>query len=266
MEVAAIVSDELNGFAEDLHDEVVSEIAQSYFGTRKNLDNMIEAIETWAAELREWKPKLNRAAVRLHSLLLDSATAKDFYIALDVLPSCIPFEKQSGAEPLLPNVPFSFTKRGRYIKCVLQAYDSFQKIVDEYLNGRYYSDPQQEDGRKLLTIHYIRFKAMMEYVNSEIDKVNREMTTGDTLRYIRRLNPEAMEKQKVLDSCIGDSCSLDGKSDFQPMSLSEFDLPEMQDLPVVGKVRNEIKMFCKQLYQERKEDISDLLAEARRSS
>lgn len=246
-------------FADSLRTEVVSEMAETYFGARKNIDDMTEVLEQWARELRLWTPRLERAAATLHVLLLDEPTKHDFYIALDVLPSCVPFPAGGSSGDLFERLPFAFTARGRYVKCVLKAYWQFQRLVDEYLNGRYHKLPD-EGGRKRLSIHYIRFKEMFRYVNEQIERVNSRMATGDTLRYLKQMDPEYMEKERVLEACVGEVCALNVEDEYSPMDLAGFELLEIQELPPVGEVREAIKSFCRNVWGGRREDIQRLFA------
>lgn len=245
-------------FADNLHTEVVSEMAESYFGARKNIDDMTEVLEEWAEELRLWKPRLEKAANRLHTLLLDEKTVRDFYISLDIVPACIPFSGAGEPKELFSELPFAFTMRGKYIRCVRQAYRDFQRLVNEYLNGKYY-DSADEKGRKRLTVHYIRFKAMVEYVNEEISKVNSKMTTGDTLRYLKRMDPEAEDKERILEACVGDSCALDKEMEYSPLEYTHFNLLEIQELPSLEVVKDDIDRFCREMWKRRKEKLKELI-------
>lgn len=245
-------------FADNLHVEVVTEMAEAYFGARKNIDDMIEVLDAWAEELNGWKPRLMRAAARLHTLLLDEKAMRDFYIALDILPGCIPFPEIGDPKELFEGLPFAFTMKGKYIRSVRDAYRNFHRLVGEYLNGRYYEEPG-EGGRKRLTVHYIRFKAMFEYVNEEISRINSRMSTGDTLRYLKGMDPATLEKEKVLEAGVGDFCTLDKELTYKPLERARYDLLEIQELPSIEMVRGDIKVFCKGLWRERRTELLALL-------
>ncbi len=104
-------------FADQLQQEVVTDMAESYFGDRKNLDDMISAFTTMVEEFRHMALKLSRASATLHHLLLDRETAKSFFIALDIVPSCIPFLMIRRVCSLI-HCLLRFTGSGRYQKCV----------------------------------------------------------------------------------------------------------------------------------------------------
>lgn len=241
-------------FANQLQQDVVSEMAETYFCTRKNLDDMIVAFNLMALEFKAMVPKLSQAAARLHLLLLDHATARDFYIALDILPSCIPFNDEV-PRPFFHSLPFAFTSLGRFERCVCRSYDLFQKSADEYLNGRYFNDPERP-GRKRLTVHYIRLKALAEHINEEVIRVNENLSPSGTLRYVKGMDPTQVAKEKILgEACLIEDCALDRDLRFEPIDFAALELPVVQDLPSLRTVKCAICDFCKAIYPSRKADI-----------
>lgn len=249
----------LKDFADQLQQDVVSDMAESYFGARKDLDNMIAAFEAMVIEFKDMVPRLSQAAARLHVLLLDRQTARDFYITLDILPSCIPFTDEA-PRPFFDRLPFAFTKLGQYERSVYRAYALFQKVADEYLNGRYYDDPDHP-GRKRLTVHYIRLKALAEHINDEVERINSNRSPSGTLRYVKGMDPVQMEKEDILGAaCLLDGCTIDDELNFSPIDFDAIGLPVVQDLPALGKVKGGIKQFCKEIYPSRKKDIAEAMA------
>lgn len=244
-------------FADQLQHEVVTDMAESYFGARKDLDDMIDAFNLMVEEFRQMGPKLSQAAAVLHHLLLDRETARDFYISLDIVPSCIPFGDVT-PRPFFDPLPFAFTG-GRYQKCVFRAYDIFQKTADEYLNGVYYEDPEFK-GRKRLTVHYLRLKALCEHINDEVERVNGGMSPSGALRYLKTMDPVRVEQEKM----IGEACLVEGAIDkellFLPIDFEALSLPIVQDLPALYKVKPLIKEFCEQIYPSRKHDVQAAMA------
>jgi len=249
----------LKDFADQLQQDVVSDMAKSYFGARKDLDDVIEVFNEMVTEFKVMVPKLSQVAARLHMLLLDRQTARDFYITLDILPSCIPFSDEV-PKPFFNTLPFAFTQQGRFERCVLRAYNHFQQTADEYLNGRYYEDPEQR-GKKRLTVHYIRLKALVEHINEEVERVNSSRSPSGTLRYVKGMDPVQMEKEKILgEACIIEGCGLDRDLEFKPIDFDAINLPVVQDLPRLNMVKDTIRQFCKEIYPSRKEDIAQAMA------
>lgn len=256
---------DIKEFADQLQQEVVTDMAENYFGTRKNLEDMTEGFQNMVEELRRLVPRLSRAASSLHYLLLDRHTARDFYIALDIVPSCIPFGEDGTDAPDLYSIPFAFTARGRYEKCVLAAYHGFQRVADEYLNGKYYQDPEHPK-RKRLTVHYLRMRALCEHINEEVDRVNKGMSASATLRYVKSMDPVRMEREQAIGQvCMNEGCSLDGEMKFSPLDFDSLGLPVVQDLPALYKVRTNIVHFCRDLYAERENDIKAMLSSLKKT-
>jgi len=244
----------LKDFADQLQEDVVSDMAKSYFGARKNLDDMLAAFNEMVSEFRFMVPRLSQAAARLHMLLLDRATARDFYISLDILPSCIPFTEEVPT-PLFDSLPFYFTQLGRFKRYVFRTYDLFQKSADEYLNGHYYDDKKL--GRKRLTVHYIRLKALAEHINDEVNRVNCSMSPSGALRYVKEMDPSRIEQEKILgEACLMEGGALDRDLAFTPIDFNGLDLPVVQDLPRLNEVKDVIRKFCEEIYPSRKEDIA----------
>jgi len=245
---------DFSDFADKLQQDVVTDMAQVYFGDRKELDDMIEAFHKMVEELREKTPTLYQAAARLHTLLLDRETARNFYIALDIVPSCIPFPDEA-ARPFFDSLPMAFTALGRYERCVARAYDILRGVADDYLNGRYYTD-EESNGRKRLTVHYIRLKALAEYINDRIDKVNRTMSPSETLRYVKKMDIRQSDRERLIgEACLVDGCALDIDLKFKPIEFKKLGLPVVQDLPRLDQVMPAIKEFCRSIYPERKQDM-----------
>lgn len=239
-------------YADQLQQEVVTDMAESYFGARKDVDDMLEVFNSMTEELRQLGPKLSQAAARLHCLLLDRDTAKNFYISLDVVPSCIPYTDEV-PRPFFDELPFAFTGVGRYERCVFRAYDLLQKTADEYLNGKYFDDPDHK-GRKRLTVHYLRLLALAEHINEEIARVN-ATTIGGTLQYVKGMDPETMQRERMMGDSMSGEDSMSKDMTFEPINFDELGLLVVQDLPSLYKVKGLIRNFCREFYGKRREDI-----------
>lgn len=252
----------LKDFADNLQHEVVSDMAENYFGDRKNLEDMMNAFQLLVQEFRLNEPVLAEAAARLHYLLLDQQTARNFYIALDIVPSCIPFSDDV-MHPHMESIPFSFTMLGRYERCVCSAYEKFQQVADEYVNGRYFDDPDQP-GRKRLTVHYLRLRALAEYINDEVKRINENVSATGALRFVKRMDPEQSEREDMIGAaCLIDGCGLDEAMKFTPIDFEALELAVVQDLPRLSKVKSVIRQFCKEIYPSRKDDIKRVVESMR---
>ena len=255
----------IKDFADQLQQDVVSDMAESYFGARKDLEDMINAFGVMVGEFRSMADRLSVAAATLHALLLDPETARDFYIALDVLPSCIPFPEEAPPVLDLGPIPFALTLKGRYAKCVIRAYDQLQKVSDEYLNGRYFNDPELP-GRKRLTIHYLRLRALSEHINEEVRKVNEDISATGMLRYVKGMDPDKTEREQLMGNvCLAEGGELDKDMCFSPLDFDSLELPVIQDLPPLREVRDAIREFCYMLSSTRRDDVERIVNDLRKA-
>jgi len=251
----------LKDFAEGLQQEVVSEIAENYFGMRKSLDEMIEALDVWADDLRKQAELVRHAASHLHCMLVDESYCQAFYAAIGAVPIGVSMSCHALVTGSISRLPFSFTNAGQYAKCVFAAYEVLAERVDNYLNGRYYVDSEDPHGRKRLTVHYVRFQAMFDFVNQQIEQVNRRTTSCDTLRYVKHMDPELLEKEKVLDASLSDYCSLAEKMRYEILAMEDYRVDVFRALPASDGLRSEIFRFAKQLYRKERGAVVALLKE-----
>ena len=240
-------------YADELQQEVVSDMAETYFGARKDIDDMLEVFEKMVGQLRQQESHLSQAAARLHCLLLDRETAEAFYEALGVAPSSVPYTDET-PKPFFDKFPFAFTGAGRYERCVFRVYELLQKAVDEYVNGRYFDDPEQP-GRKRLTVHYLRLKTLADYINEEMDRVNKTAVSG-ALQFIKTMDPEQMQHEGMMGEAVKGTDHIDQDMRFSPIDFELLGLPVFRDLPPLYAVREPIKGFCEKLYKKRRESIA----------
>lgn len=246
---------DLKDFADQLQQEVVSDMAESFFGARKDLDDALEAFSTMVQEFLPTVEKLYRAAATLRMLLVDEQGVDSFTADLGLEPDAIlPAE---GAPVLLPeSVPFALTARGRWFKCLCLAWEQYQSLADEYIHGRYYDDPQMQ-GRKRITIHYNRLVEFARLINEDIRKINTENSTTAVLRRFRDMDPEQVERENILgEACLVEGCDLDRDMHYRPIDFLGYHLPEVCELPPLNKVRGRIRRFSRKRYEGRREGVA----------
>jgi len=245
-------------YADQLQKEVVSEMAEGYFGDRRNLDDLMSDFATMTERLRELVPGIERAALRLHHLLLGNKAA--LYLALEVDPVCIPFG-QATPVPLFTRLPLALTRAGRYVKCVRKSYDLLQRAVHDYLHGRY----QVEDGdkgRKQLTVNYLGLRQFAARIDAEVERVNRNRTPTGTLRYVKGMDPVSAERERLIgDVSYMDDGALDNDLRFAPVGFDGLGLPEIQELPPLREAADRIGRVSRALYGERPDKARSAMAD-----
>ena len=236
---------DLKEFADQLQQEVVSDMAESFFGARKDLDDALEAFSGMVREFLPTVENLFRAAATLRSLLIDDERAARFAETIGITPDDI---LSAEGAPIFTreSIPFALTRRGRWFRCLCLTWDDYRSFTDEYIHGRYYNDPKMP-GRKRLTMHYRRLAEFARLINEDIRKVNTDNSTTSVLRHFRNMDPEQVEREDMLGgACLVEGCALDQDMHFRPIDFLGYRLPEMRDLPPLSKVRDSIRRFTRQ--------------------
>ncbi|MUM78458.1 hypothetical protein GKC30_12515 [Pseudodesulfovibrio sp. F-1] len=235
-------------YADQLQKEVVFEIAEGYFGDRRNLDDLMADFATMTGKLRELLPGIERAALRLHHLLLGNEAS--LYLALEVDPACIPFGRGMPL-PLFTRIPLALTRAGRYVKCVRKSYDLLQRAVHDYLHGHYHVR-DGDGGRKQLTVNYLGLRQFAAGINAEVGRVNRNRTPTGTLRYVKGMDPVNAERERLIgDVSYMDDGALDNDLRFAPVEFEILGLPEIQELPPLREAAGRIGRMSRALFGDR---------------
>lgn len=249
-----------NDFSEPLVQEVLTDMANTFFGTRKELDDMMEALDAFVEELRQREAAIALRAGFLNHLFLDERAARDFYAAIKLDSPELLLEAEFSDKTISQEIPFAFSTKGEYIKLVLSAYDATQKACHEYLNGKLCEDPE-EQGRMDVTVHYKQIVKMCEIINEKVHQVNTGMSPVCVLQYAKKFNPEAEEKERITGATFGGyACSIDDKLAYRPINFDSLQLKKYPELPDHDEVYHEITSFCKKEYHRHKADIKELIS------
>ena len=249
---------DIEQFADGLNDELLSDMADSYFGVRKDLEEMISTFPLLVEQFRPVEHRVGQLVARMEFLLLGQENLRGLWLLLGVDADVMPAGVALDEEPFMEKVPWALTSRGRYLRCVRTVYALLRDMVDEYIHGRHYSDPEQP-ARKRLTIHYLRLRDMARYINETVDKVNSRMSPSATLRYVKQLDPGRMKKERIGECSEEEACSLDRDLAFAYMDFSRFGLRELPELPGLAKVGSRLDGYARDLYAAHGPEILERL-------
>ncbi|MDD4952821.1 MAG: hypothetical protein PHV85_09755 [Desulfovibrionaceae bacterium] len=250
-------------FAGELEQEVLSEIAEGFFGARKRLEAMIESLWFVVEKLKATQNKFSAAAAELNRLLLDGALAPEFYARLGVDPLLPPFGQNGPQRPGRINVPLALTRAGRYSKLVLGSYEALQDLAHEYMHGRHYDDPTHK-GRKKLTVHYLQVVELWKAVSARIQVVNRDLAPSAILQYVKKFDAETEEKEGIAGCPMpAGQGGLDKDLGFAAIEFESLGLREAPELPRPDKVAGEIKAFCRRACKTHGPEIEALIKSLR---
>lgn len=257
---------EFDLFADNLADEVLTEMADNFFGSRREMDEQIEVFNKLVRELAKLQAQVERFAEILHFVLLGEEGAAAFYESVGLDPATLPLCLECTIPPQMESVPFAFTKEGRFGKIVVHAYRNMCDCVEDYLHGHEYADPG-EPRRKRISVHYLALQRREKLLNKQIEKLNSQSSVSCTLQYVRGLDPANLEREKIAGApvCV-DPLTMDAEFKYDMLDLDKEGLKNFPTMPPYRDVRREIAQFVQSFYARNREEITVMLARLQAAS
>ena len=243
-------------FADQFTEEVMSEAAENFFGTRKQAEEALETFDRLVDELERKEQEVADKGCFLNFLLRRGWAVNAFYRVLGVEPDAFPFFSLCSTKKSFERSPTAFTARGKFIKFVHKAYDVFQEACRDFLHGTHYED---ENGRKRVTVHFEQVLAFGERLDQEIERLNRDSSVSGVLRFAKNLDPAGEQRERVAGGTLEDHGSLDESMKLPHPDLTGLHRMRMPELPRAEEVHREITCFCKEVYSEHKDEIDQIL-------
>ncbi len=245
-----------------LKDEVLSDMADSFFGARVDVDDALELFHVFSEKLHVKLYRVFRDCALLEKICLGADGFDDFWVSTGM--SRNRFNYPAGVEctRIIDRPPFAFTSRGEYIKWFGIAYDMLAASIDEYMNG---SIKKDGNGRKMRTVNRQDFFSMAEEINVKIEKVNRNVTASDVLQFTKSLDPAAVQKESIA-GCVGPKCKvIDEEMAFHLITIKDIDFPGFPDLPERRKMDSYISGYCSQVWARDKQRVKALLVDLKKN-
>jgi hypothetical protein len=252
-------------FSEILVEEVMTDLADTFFGARVELEQMIDVFNENLRQLSKIGDTILHKAGFLNFLFADEKTAKSFYESIGVKQPELFLPGVFTEEALPEKFPFALTPKAEFKKLVLWGYEQLQKVCKEFTHGSRYNS---EDGQKeKLKPSYNLLRQMSELINEEVKKVN-EMSPTCVLQFARQFNTEQVEKEKK----SGTECSqighqnLDHKMCYKVIDFEKLCIVEYPELAEPKKINAVITSFCRQKYAMNKYRFQKRLEEIKEKS
>lgn len=241
--------------AEALAQEVLTDVAESFFGTRKHIDDMTELLNIYVQRLKDFEKEVCARAGLINYLFILPNHVKNFFDTLAVQSSDAFINCKFSSHVLPKKLRFSFTAKGEFLEWVTYAYSSLQQSCHEYLYGRGIDDTGAKSiYRKDIYLNLV--KNMCRLINDRIERVNKDMPPFSILQYVRQFDPEYESKAHLaIAGYQGESSGINEKLAYQPINFNSFQLTEFPELPPIDKVLKEITDFSNQFYSWHKDDL-----------
>jgi hypothetical protein len=246
--------------ADALESEVLSEMADTFFGKRKALEDLIEDFKLIVEDIRAREAKVFSRVFFLRSLLLGQEGEEELFAALGLQDPFNSSVLHPGSRTWQPDsTPFALFTSTRFEKAVLQAYAEVRGSCEVYMNGEYEEDPNQR-GRKRLSPHYRQVQRHCARLNERIEKINTEMTPSSVLQYARSISSEDQPGAGTLSNSLGAE-SLDNGLMFQKLDFEALGLWKAPSLPPVESCGDALRSFCQGHFKRNSAQIKKVLSD-----
>lgn len=246
--------------ADALESEVLTEMAGTFFGARKTLEDLLEDFQLLVEDVRAREAQVFSRVFYLRSLLLGPEGEAALFAEIGIDAPFPDSHSHSGSRTWHPEtLPFAFFTSTCYFKAVLQAYAEVRHTCEVYMAGEYEEDPGQS-GRKRLSPHYRQIERHCARLNERIDKVNTEMPPSSVLQYARNISSADKPGQGTLSNSLGAE-SLDQGLMFQKIDFASLGLWKAPSLPPVEACEKAIRHFCSSHYRQNGPQIKKVLAD-----
>lgn len=243
---------------DDLHAEIMTEMAENFFSRRRNLEDSLDQFYRLVVRVR----RVGMAAlVKWHTLfrlLLCDDTAKRLFESLGAVPADILWYCKNVNEIGPMRRPLALTGLGRYVKTVERLYEQVRQAAANYNHGVFSPDPV--DARKMRAIPgYLQVKDMCAEVNAEIKTVNEGQSPYSVLAFAKSLDPEGLQRESIAGATLSETQKIDRDLAFVPIAFEDLGLPHIPELPPLSEVRDRLKGVCRNLLRTRKDEVEAML-------
>jgi hypothetical protein len=217
--------------SESLSDEVMTDMAEEFFGARRALEEDLEFFGVMVERLKARRRDVQNAYAVLRRLLLDDVEAEALMRSLGLEDHLADLAGGTMDMALLRRPPRVLYFSRRYARALFWAYSYFYKTLDAYRHGQWRDDPRQK-GRKTLSVHYEQAREFCRRLNERIEDLNTHCSPACALQRVKSMDPEQVERERITGATFTDyACGLDDAMAFKPVEFPEEALPEYCDAP-----------------------------------
>jgi hypothetical protein len=251
-----------------LLDEMLTEVAETFFGARKEVDDMRTLLDEHLQGLRAKESAIRRQLAFLAYLLVDPPTTADFFRMLEVEAEPLGALPCAAADAPAEPLPFGWRRKSQYVKLVLRAYAQLHLLLNDYQNGTF-SDarpgPEAPSPRQAAYCKLVLELAKL--INAKISELNRNMPPSGTLRFVKQFDAQMQLKDFVAGSNIADyTRTIDAKLRLPSIDLDSLPIVDFPSLPAPDIAAARIEAYCRKTFKAHKAVLVSRLGELARLS
>ncbi|MCG8530186.1 MAG: hypothetical protein MI749_05930 [Desulfovibrionales bacterium] len=256
---------DFNSLSSSLQGEVMVDIANGFFGARKEIDDERELFEHIENDIRLSEQRALNTCAQLQALLTCDECVKILLRMIGVPVSFL--QRVEFTDPWLSmKLPFALTDEGRYKKCVLHTYEKMYNAFGFFLHGVPYKkmDSEEKWGR---TTGYYRYMEWCDDLNERISVVNRDHSPTQVLNVVRGMDVEKVAKQRAVGAINAEIGCTPGEDMclllLPKEELEKLALPELPALDTkIGKghtVAALVKKYASEVYRRERDAVQYVL-------
>ncbi|MBU1248544.1 MAG: hypothetical protein KKB70_07595 [Proteobacteria bacterium] len=256
----------MNTFAPGLTEEILTEMAKGFFGSRRHMDALLDHFLGLVREIRTLQGTVEKKGGDLHILLGEEQDVRRFYTALGLDANVLSFDLKGRIGPENDGLPWAWTLGGRFTKLVLRRYSQLKLGVDEYMHGRMVPHSTQSK-RMVLSLHYEQLRKFAYHINESILKMEDKMSVSCIIRLAKSYaDPGLLEKEKVTGAHCplpqGEDCGtgLNESFAYQTIDFDSYGIKSFPELPSMDQARTTIQSFCRERLCREKAAIVETMA------
>lgn len=245
--------------ADILGEELMKEMAGSFFGDRRRMQDRMDAVKEMVAELKRRARDVDDRARFLFRIATAPEKGRELLRRLGADPAPFPRETGLPVAALPGHVPSAFTRRAAYQKLLGIAYRGLEEAVSEYMRGR--ETPGGEDEGPT----YRLLEAIVDLMNRDVERINRNRTPSHVLRTARqfRNGDPTQEAAAGAVEYREPGSGLDRSMAFSPLAFEELGLRPFPELPPLPDVRNAIHRFGGEIFERDRDAALSVLRAVR---
>lgn len=248
----------MDEWGDALVEEGLREAADTFFGTRKALDDEIDFFKSRVGKLADKAREIRSWFAGLNCLLGGEDNFRTLFDALGVKLADESLYSQRVCS-LQFRRPRGFTRKGLYAKTVWEVYEALARQVEAYMHGVPFHDPAHP-GRVLVSLNHAQVFRHCADINERIRGINESNRPSESLGFVRRMNPGERDRENITGGG-GQTWNLDRDLAFAPLDFDALELPVFPDLPMDDTARQTLSQCCGRIFSSQREHVETVFNE-----
>lgn len=244
---------------ESLQQEALSEMADSFFGARRLIEDELDLLHETLHELNAIAERALDRLCLLHSLLVDQPTTQRFYNLLQCDLGHLPRLLEGRSPRLSFPLPGGLRWSNRYQRLFELAYTFAQDACSGYLHGKQRGSRKNAPGGGGVSLHYHQILQWCEAMNKRIAHINASQPPSVVMAYARMLRGNSDQAQ-AFGATLGNIARNEDATMGLPLLRCEaIGIGPLPSLPSPARASDVLRDFAKQAYAAHGPELREFL-------